>query len=80
MTNAAAWIFNISFPSWNQMEVAMENRLTRDLPCVQTDVETRNGRVAGLDLLAYFTKQIITTKNLIRGQIKVGRCMAPRDD
>jgi hypothetical protein len=65
MSNAAPWIVHVSFAPGNEMHVTVKHCLASDLACINTDVESLNGRVFTFDVITELSEQNIAGKKLI---------------
>jgi hypothetical protein len=43
--DASSWILDVAFPPWYQVDMTMEDRLSRRLAAVDADVEAIDGRI-----------------------------------
>jgi len=80
MPYATPWILDISCPAWNQMDVAMENRLSGSFSNIYPHIESPDGRIMGLDFFSHQTQQLVAVGQFLIRQVEVVRNMSFRYD
>lgn len=76
VSDPAPRAFNVNPPPRNQVDVAVEYGLPRDLSGIHANVEARDLYVGTYDLCPLFLDQAVASIEFRPTQVKVGRHMA----
>ena len=78
--HAATWIWGITSPTRNEVNVAMHYRLTGSRAAIGPYVETQHGRVLLQDQIPCFSEQGLASAHLGRSKVKIVGSMPFRYD
>ena len=79
MPNAAPWVLDITFPPWNEMNMAMEDCLPSRSTCVHSNVEALNGGIRFKHVAPQVSQQTVALKQFLLSQLEVIQNMPLRN-
>ena len=77
---AATWIWGITSPTRNEMNVAVHHRLASDRTAVDSNVETQDSGVFLEHEISRFSEQLLAGTNFGGSKVKIVRSMPLRDN